>query len=120
MPDFELFDVIEFRNGYWPASKFDDLTNPRFVIRAGENLWPRADGRQEMIGGLGGPLTSGAIAGLRIFAADSQRAEILGSLIAGRLPYADLVRYANSALFFLSEQANQQVYLDEVAQSGVT
>lgn len=111
-------DSIEFVNGFWPTSKFDDLKNPRGIIRAGGNLWPRADARQEIVKGL--LQVSNQALGPRIFVADTQRAAMAGTLIAGRLPYAGLVRYANSAFFFLGEQANQQVYLDEAALAGVT
>lgn len=118
MSDLVDFDLIEFTGGYFNSSKFDDTTNPRNIIRAGKNLVSRADGRQDIIKALS--QVSSQTLGPRIFAADTHRAAIEGSLISGRLPYAGLVRYANSAYFFLSEQTSKQVYIDEAALTGVT
>lgn len=118
MPEPQPFDGIEFTGGFWPSSRFDDSTNPSNIIRAGRNLWPRADGRQEPIKGL--IQTSATPLGARMFEADVQRAEIGGALVSGRLPHSGLVRFGNSAYFFVGEVPNQQVYLNEVALPGVT
>jgi len=112
------FDSIEFTGGYWPNTVFDDATNPSNIIRAGRNLWPRADGRQEPI--KGSVAVNDACVGSRIFEADNLRAEIAGGFVGNRLPYVSLVKYANSVYFFVGEIPNQQVYLDETPLPGVT
>ena len=51
--------------------------------------------------------------GARIFALDQYRGEMQGALINNRPPKASLVRYNQSALFFVSENINQQIYVNE-------
>jgi len=109
---------ITFSRGYWPSAA--DIPPVDFLgtIRRGSNCWLRSTGRPEVANGL--LEVSSQNVGARIFAADVLRATIAGALVGSRLPYAGLIRYDNSVLFFLSEVADAQLYLNEVAVSGVT
>lgn len=109
---------ILFNRGYWPSAP--DVPPADFLgtIRRGSNVWIRSTGRPEVTNGL--LEVSATNVGARIFPADIQRAVLAGGLVGPRLPYAGLIRYDNSVLFFLSEHVDQQLYLDESPVSGVT
>lgn len=64
--------------------------------------------------------TSSTNVGARVFAVNTDRVEIAGGLVSGRLPYAAILRYLNAVLFYLSELTSQQVYLNESSLTGVT
>lgn len=111
-------DAYTVTGGYYPsASTFtrEDLWN---TVRAGESVWIRAGNRVE-VGNNVAQLSSTNL-GARIFSLNTQRAEIAGALVSGRLPYAGLVRYQNAALFYLSELTSQQVYINETSVAGLT
>jgi len=109
---------IEFSAGYFSSTPALAAEALQRSIRRGSNVWLRP------LGGIvvaDGPLQiSTQNVGTRIFASDIQRASIAGGLISNRLPYAGFLRYANAALLFLSENTNAQVFLNEVAISGLT
>lgn len=109
---------VAFRGGYFPSAP--DIPPSDFLgtIRRGSNVWVRSRGKIEVAKGL--LEISSTNVGARIFAADIQRATIAGGLIGNRLPFAGLLRYNNFALFFLSENTSAQVYLNEVAVTGLT
>lgn len=87
-------------------------------IRRGSNVWRDPGGKIRVARGL--LQMSATNVGARIFAANTQRASIAGALIGNRLPFAGLLRYDNAVLLFLSEEASAQVFLDEVAVTGLT
>lgn len=109
---------ITFSGGYWPS--VPDLAPEEYerTIKEGSNVWLRSGGKLRVANGLSE--RSSTNVGARIFAADIQRATIAGGLVGSRLPYAGFLRYENAVLFFLSEHTSQQVYLNEVAISGLT
>lgn len=57
--------------------------------------------------------------GARLFAADTERISIEGALNGDILPFAGFLRYQNAVFFFLSEETDAQVYVDEVAIPGL-
>jgi hypothetical protein len=112
--DFEFL----FRGGFFgsaPKLVADEMV---YTIRAGNNVWLRPLGRIATANGVS--QVSATNVGARLFSANTQRASIAGALVAGRMPYAGFLRYQNAVLFYLSELPSQQVYLDEVAVSGLT
>lgn len=120
MPIPDNLDSIEvgFDLGYFPNAA--SLAAGRFqrTIRAGDGVWLRPGGKIEVANGLNE--VSSTNVGARISAADIQRAVIAGGLTGSRLPYAGLIRIDNSVLLYLSENTSSQVYLDEVAVTGLT
>ena len=111
MPLFEKFATLTALEGYRPGqSKAGPDANPNTIYR-GSGYWIRAGG---LLKPCRGALQMSAVAlGPRIWPLDIYRGEILGSLVGGRLPKEALVRYQASALFFLSENVNQQVMINE-------
>lgn len=109
---------VELSGGYFPSVA--DLSPKAYqnTINAGSNSWVRPGGKIEPANGL--LETSSTNVGARIFAADIQRATIAGGLTGNRLPYAGFLRYQNAVFFFLSEETNAQVYVDEVLIPGLT
>ena len=117
-PDNLVETEITVEGGYFPSVPDLSPKGAQNTINAGSSVWLRPRGKVEVAKGL--IETSVQNVGARIFAADIQRATIAGGLVGSRLPYAGLLRYQNAVLFFLSENTGSQVYLDEVAASGVT
>lgn len=108
-----------FTGGYYPNTPVIGASQgQQATIRAGNNCWLRGDGRIEVANGVS--QTSSTAVGARIFQFNTQRAEIEGALVSGRLPYAGLLRYQNAVMFYLSELASKQVYLDETSVTGLT
>lgn len=111
-------DAYTFTGGYYPSCATfarEELWN---TARAGESVWIRAGNRVE-VGNNVAQLSSTNV-GARIFGLNTQRAAFAGALVSGRVPYAGIVRYQNAALFYLSELASQQVYINETAVAGLT
>lgn len=114
----DLADVeVVFNGGFFPKPRTLRPGAAQYTIRRGSNVWLRPGGAVEVADGL--LEVSATNVGARIFAADIQRAVIAGGLVGNRLPFAGLLRYENAALFFLSENTSAQVYLNEVAVSGL-
>jgi|SRR5262245_10500975 len=109
---------VGFIGGYFPNAKALAPGAQQDTIRAGDGVWVRPGGRIEVANGL--LQTSSTNVGARIFDADTQRAVIAGGLNGDELPFADLIRYQNAVLMYLSENTSAQVYLDETAVSGLT
>lgn len=110
---------VAFRGGYFGASPKLPPSGLESTIRAGKNVWLRHFGRIEV--GKGVSQVSATNVGARLFASNTQRASIAGGLVGGyRLPRAGLLRYENAVIFYLSELASQQVYIDETSVSGLT
>lgn len=120
MPVPETLNSIEVALdlGYFPRAA--SLAPGRFqrTIRAGDGVWLRPGGKIEVAKGL--LQTSATNVGARIFAADIQRAVIAGGLTGSRLPYAGFIRVDNAVFLFLSENTGSQVFVDEVAVTGLT
>lgn len=115
----QLVDIdFDMTGGYYPStSNFapGDVVNS---IKAGLNCWVRAGGRVEV--GNGSAQLSATNVGARIFSLNTDRAEIAGALVSGRLPNAGMIRYQGGVLFYLSELTSQQVYINETSVSGLT
>lgn len=117
-PDRFTDFLINFEAGYFPSSPALSPEGLQGTIRAGSNCWRRPQGKIEVAKGL--LQTSSTNVGARLFAADIQRASIAGGLVGDILPYAGFLRYQNAAFLYLSENTSAQVYLDEVAITGLT
>jgi len=117
-PDREDSLTVDFSGGYFPSAQNLSPEDLQRTIKAGSNVWLRARGKLDVANGL--LQTSSTNVGARIFAADTQRATIAGGLSGDLLPYASLIRYDNAVLFYLSQEPSGQVYLDEVAVTGLT
>jgi len=109
---------VDFSGGYFPSAQNLSPEELQRTIKAGSNVLLRAKGKLKVANGL--LELSSTNVGARIFPADIQRAVIAGGLVGDRLPYAGFLRYENAVLLFLSENTSAQVYLDEVAVSGLT
>ncbi len=109
---------ITFKGGFFPSAPRLAPGGLQDTIQAGSGVWLRAFGGTEVANGLS--QLSATNVGARIFAADTQRAVIAGGLNGDLLPYAGLIRYLNFVLLYLSENTSAQVYLDEVAVTGLT
>lgn len=120
MPTPDNLDSIEvtFEGGYFPSAAALAPRALQRTIRRGANVWLRPGGKIEVANGL--LQTSATNVGARLFASDTQRASIAGSLVSSRLPYAGLLRYQNAVLLYLSQDTSAQVYLDETAVTGLT
>lgn len=117
-PD-RLVDIeVDFSSGYWPSAPALSPEGLQRTIRRASNVWVRPGGKIEVADGL--LEISSTNVGARLFAADIQRASIAGGLVGDRLPFAGFLRYQNAVLFFLSENTNAQVYLNETAVTGLT
>lgn len=87
------------------------------IFRA-QGCWIRPNGRVEVWRGIS--LVSAQNLGTRVFPIDQYRGEIAGGNLASRPSRAGFVRYRGSALFFLSEHASAQVYLNESTTTPFT
>jgi hypothetical protein len=109
---------ITLEGGYFPSVPDLSPKNYQNTINAGSNVWLRPAGKIEVANGLSE--VSSTNVGARIFAADIERATIEGGLSGNRLPYAGLLRCENAVLFFLSEETDAQVFINETAVTGLT
>ena len=105
-------------NGYKPSQSIGGPDADPNTIYRGQNFWIRAGGRLKPIKGILQRSTQNL--GTRIYPLDQYRGEIAGGLVSSRLPKESLVRYQNSALFFVSENISQQVYINESTSSPYT
>jgi len=105
--------------GYYPSAP--DLPPPELqnTIKAGKNCWLRPLGKIDLAFGLGDAMPATPLIGARAFAINSDRAEIAGGLVSNRIPFAGMIRFENAVLFFLSELTSKQVYINEVAVTGL-
>ncbi len=104
--------------GYYPSTSSFPPRELWNTIKAGRGIWLREGGKLQKVNGAQqiNPTNVGA----RIFAVNSDRSEIAGGLVAGRLPNASILRYQNAVLYFLSELVSQQVFLNGTALAGVS
>lgn len=105
-------------NGYRPAQSIGGVDVDPNTLYRGQNYWVRPGGR--LIPTKGAAETNAVNVGPRIYALDQYRGTIGGALVSGRLPKESLVRYQGSALFFVSENTSQQVYINESTSSPFT
>lgn len=102
--------VYSVTGGYRPSQSIGGPDVAPNVLYRGRNYWLRPFGRLVPVRGVLRRSTQST--GPYIFPIGRYRGSIGGSLVSGRLPKSSLVRY-NRALFFVSEQTSQQVYLNE-------
>lgn len=105
-------------NGYRPAQSIGGVDVDPNTLYRGQNYWVRPGGR--LIPTKGAAETTAQNVGPRIYALDQYRGTIGGALVSSRLPKESLVRYQGSALFFVSENTSQQVYINESTSSPFT
>lgn len=109
--------------GYRPSQSYGGPDVSPNVLFRGANFWLRPFGRLVPSKGLALRASSGL--GPRIFPLSQYRGEMAGDLVIttpypnGILPKASLVRY-NQALFFVSEETNKQLYINESTTSPFT
>lgn len=109
---------VDFSGPYLPSAPALSPRGAQSGIRRGSNVWRDPGGKIRVAKGL--LQMAAQLVGARLFAADIQRASIEGALVGSRLPYAGFLRYENACFFFLGEETDAQVYIDEVAVSGLT
>lgn len=103
--------------GYRPSQSYGGPDVSPNVLFRGANYWLRPFGRLVPSKGLAVRASTGL--GPRIFPLSQYRGEMAGSLISNAIPKASLVRY-NQALFFVSEEASRQIYINESTSSPFT
>lgn len=118
MPRFQLLDMLTATGGYRPVASVGGADTQPNVLYRGSGYWLRPGGRLKPV--KGSTQISATNIGARIYAIDIYRGSIAGGLVSGALPKESLVRYQQSALFFLSENTGQQVYLNESTSSPFT
>lgn len=111
--------VFSVSGGYRPSQSYGGPDVSPNVLFRGQNYWLRPFGR--LVPSKGVLQRSATSFGPRIFPLNDRRGVIAGSIVNAK---SSLVRY-NQALFYLSEEVNKQVYIDESAStpfnlSGVT
>lgn len=118
MPDYTLLDLLTATGGYRPVASVGGADAQPNTLYRGSGYWLRPGGRLKPV--KGSTQISATNIGARIYAIDQYRGSIAGGLVSGNLPKESLVRYQQSALFFLSENTSQQVYLNESTSSPFT
>lgn len=119
--------VFSVSGGYRPAQSYGGPDASPNTLFRGKNYWVRPFGRLVPVRGVS--QWSATSIGPRVYSLDIFRGVIAGSLITDiisepggstitftKLPKTSLVRY-NQALFFVSEQTNKQVYINESTTS---
>jgi len=126
MPRLQLLTSFTAGGGYRPVQTLAGPDARPDTPYRGKNFWIRPGGRVVPVKGVGSQLSSQNL-GARIFPIDQYRGEVDGAQIVDasnpsgyRLPKTSLVRYNQSALFFVSELASQQVYINESTSSPYT
>jgi len=117
-PRYVPLDIAGFTAGYWPGQPIAGPGSVPNSIYRGNNYWLRTNGR--LIPVKGPDVSSSVNLGTRIYPLDIYRGEIAGGLVSGRLPKESLVRYQQSALFYVSENTSQQVYINESTSTPFT
>lgn len=118
MPDLQLLAKYTATGGYRPVTSIGGTDARPDVIYRGRGFWVRPGGRLKP--SKGSTQIAAQNLGPRIYALDQYRGEIGGSLVFGNLPKESLVRYQGSALFFVSENTSQQVYINESTSTPFT
>jgi hypothetical protein len=118
MPPFQLLATLTASGGYRPISSLGGPDVRPDTLWRGRDFWIRPGGRLKPT--LGSAQVSSQNVGTKIYALDQYRGEIAGGLVSGSLPKESLIRYQGSALFFVSENTNQQVYINESTSSPFT
>ncbi len=115
---YSLFTRFSANGGYWPAQSLAGPEVSPDAIYRGVGFWVRPGGRLKPV--KGAAAISATNVGSRIYPLDVCRGEIEGGLVSGKLPKESLVRYQNSALFYLSENTSQQVRINESTSTPYT
>lgn len=118
MPPLQLLSVLTAIGGYRPVTSIGGPDARPDVIYRGSGFFVRPGGRLKPV--KGSSQISATNIGPRIYALDQYRGEIGGALVSSALPKESLVRYQGSALFFVSENTSQQVYVNESTSSPFT
>jgi len=118
MPSIQPLAILTASGGYRPVSSIGGPDVRPDTLYAGWNYWIRPGGRLKPT--KGSTQVSAQNIGTKIYAVDQYRGEIAGGLVSGRLPKESLVRYQGSALFFVSENTSQQVYINESTSTPFT
>lgn len=120
MPTPDSLDSIEviFEGGYFPSAPALASSRLQGTIRRGNNMLLRPGGELRVANGL--DEVSSTNVGARIFALDTQRVSIAGSLVGDRLPFAEFFQYQNACLLYLSEDTSAQLYIDESLVTDLT
>ncbi len=118
MPQLQQLARLTALGGYRPGQSIAGPDADPNTIYRGSAFWVRAGGRLKPTNGAA--QVSAQNVGPRIYPLDRYRGEIAGGLVAGKLPKESLVRYQNSALFFVSENVSQQVYINESTTTPFT
>lgn len=114
---YQPLTVFSVSGGYRPSQSYGGPDVSPNVLFRGKNYWLRPFGRLVPTRGvLRRAITS---IGPRVFALNDNRGVIAGALVGGKLPKSSLVRY-NQALFYLSEEVNKQVYINESTSTPFT
>lgn len=119
MPRLQRLKTLSATGGYRPITSLGGVDATPDTIYRGVNFWVRPGGRLTPVKGTGSQLSAQNI-GSRIYSLNQHRGEIAGGLVSGLLPKESLVRYQGSALFFVSENTSQQVYINESTSTPFT
>jgi hypothetical protein len=111
MSSQQLFTTLTPVGGYRPVTSTGGPDASSNVLYRGSGFWVRPGGRLKPV--KGSTQISSTNLGPRIYPLNQYRGEIGGALVSGALPKEALVRYQGSALFFVSENTSQQVYINE-------
>lgn len=114
---YQPLTVFSVTGGYRPSQSIAGPDVSPNVLYRGANYWLRPFGR--LVPSKGTLQRSATSIGPRVFPLDIYRGEIAGTLINGKLPKSSLVRY-NRALFYVSEEAGKQVYINESTSTPYT
>lgn len=118
MPPLQTLAILTAAGGYRPVTSIGGPDVRPDTLYRGRDYWIRPGGRLKPT--KGSTQLSAQNIGPRIYAVDRYRGEIEGALVSGKLPKESLVRYRGSALFFVSENTNKQVYINESTSSPFT
>jgi hypothetical protein len=108
--------VYSVSGGYRPSQSYGGPDAAPNVLFRGLNYWLRPFGRLVPVRGVNLRQTGLSTTGPRIFPLNTNRGVIGGSAVNAK---SSLVRY-NQALFYLSQETGQQVYINESTTTPFT
>lgn len=117
MPPIKPLALLTATGGYRPTTSIGGPDVRPDTLYRGRGFWIRPGGRLKPV--KGSLQISSQNLGSRVYPLDQYRGEIAGALVSGALPKESLVRYQGAALFFVSENTSQQVYINESAVYNV-
>ncbi len=118
MPRLQRLKTLSATGGYRPITSIGGVDATPDTIYRGLNYWVRPSSRLTPVKGVS--QIAAVNIGSRIYSLNQYRGEIAGGLVSGALPKESLVRYQGSALFFVSENTSQQVYINESTSTPFT